>query len=101
MGDVAVAVMLAGSNNKPAWFYHRNGIVDVLRIDGKKVTKINEIEVGGLPEAAVFTPKVPISPTPANASRFRPSNIRAHEPELKHWSHAVDPRQAANCFALV
>ena len=28
----------------------------MLRIEGKKVTKIQEIEVGGLPEAAVFTP---------------------------------------------
>ena len=55
-GDVAVAVILAGSNNKPAYFYHRNGTVAVLRIDGKKVTKIKDIEVGGLPEAAVFTP---------------------------------------------
>ena len=55
-GDVAVAVILAGSNNKPAWFHQRNGRVDVLRIDGKKVTKIKEIEVGGLPEAAMFTP---------------------------------------------
>ena len=55
-GDVAVAVMLAGSNNKPAYFYHRNGSLAVLRIDGKKVTKINDIEVGGLPEAAAFTP---------------------------------------------
>jgi DNA-binding beta-propeller fold protein YncE len=27
-----------------------------LRIDGKKVTKIKEIEVGGLPEAVLFTP---------------------------------------------
>jgi DNA-binding beta-propeller fold protein YncE len=55
-GDVAVSVILAGSNNKPAYFYHRNGFVSVLRIDGKKVTKIKEVEVGGLPEAAVFTP---------------------------------------------
>jgi DNA-binding beta-propeller fold protein YncE len=55
-GDVAVAVMLAGSNNKPAYFYHRNGSLAVLRIDGKKVTKINDIEVGGLPEAVAFTP---------------------------------------------
>ena len=55
-GNVAVAVILAGSNNKPAYFYHRNGTVAVLRIDGKKVTKIKDIEVGGLPEAAVFTP---------------------------------------------
>jgi DNA-binding beta-propeller fold protein YncE len=55
-GDVAVSVILAASNNKPAWFYHRNGHVTVLKIDGKKVTAIKEIEVGGLPEAAAFTP---------------------------------------------
>jgi len=55
-GDVAASVILAGSNNKPAYFYHRNGFVSVLRIDGKKVSKVKEIEVGGLPEAAVFTP---------------------------------------------
>lgn len=28
----------------------------MLKIDGKKVTKTQDIEVGGLPEAAVFTP---------------------------------------------
>ena len=39
-----------------AYFYHKNGAVAVLRIDGKKVTKTQEIEVGGLPEAAMFTP---------------------------------------------
>jgi DNA-binding beta-propeller fold protein YncE len=55
-GDVAVSVILAGSNNKAAWYYHRNGHVTVLKIDGKKVTKLKEIEVGGLPEAAAFTP---------------------------------------------
>src|SRR3984893_8196833 len=55
-GDVAIAAILAGSNNKPAWFHHRNGYLSVLRIDGKKVAKTNEIEVGGLPEGAGFTP---------------------------------------------
>jgi DNA-binding beta-propeller fold protein YncE len=55
-GDVAVSVILAGSNNKAAWYYHRNGHVTVLKIDGKTVTKLKEIEVGGLPEAAAFTP---------------------------------------------
>jgi DNA-binding beta-propeller fold protein YncE len=55
-GNVAASVILAGSNNKPAFFYHRNGYVTVLGIDGKKVTKVKEIEVGGLPEAAAFTP---------------------------------------------
>jgi DNA-binding beta-propeller fold protein YncE len=55
-GDLAVAAILAGSNNKKAFFYHPHGSISVLRIDGKKVTKTQDIEVGGLPEAAVFTP---------------------------------------------
>jgi DNA-binding beta-propeller fold protein YncE len=56
-GDVAVAVLLRGSNvPKTAWFYHRNGSVVVLKIDGKTVTKVGEIEVGGLPEGVVFSP---------------------------------------------
>ena len=55
-GNVAVSLILAGSNNKPAYFYHRNGHLTVLRIDGKKVTKVKEIEVGALPEAICFTP---------------------------------------------
>jgi DNA-binding beta-propeller fold protein YncE len=55
-GDVAAAIILAGSNNKNAYFYHRNGTVAVLRIDGKKVTKVGDVEVGGLPEGAAFTP---------------------------------------------
>ena len=55
-GDLAVAVILRGSNMKNAYFYQKNGSVSVLKIDGKKVTKIGDIEVGGLPEAAQFTP---------------------------------------------
>lgn len=55
-GDVAVAVILRGSNMKNAYFYEKNGSISVLKIDGKKVSKIADIEVGGLPEAAVFTP---------------------------------------------
>ncbi len=55
-GDVAVAVILAGSNNKSAYFHKRNGYATVLRIDGKKVTKVGEVELGGLPEGAAFTP---------------------------------------------
>ena len=46
-GDVAVAIILAGSNNKSAYFYKRNGSVSVLRIAGKKVTKVGDVEVGG------------------------------------------------------
>ncbi len=55
-GNLAISMILAGSNNKPAYYYHRNGHATVLRIDGKKVTKVKEIEVGGLPEAVAFTP---------------------------------------------
>jgi DNA-binding beta-propeller fold protein YncE len=56
-GDVAVAAILRGSNAaKKAYFYQKNGSISVLKIDGKKVTKTQDIEVGGLPEAALFTP---------------------------------------------
>jgi DNA-binding beta-propeller fold protein YncE len=55
-GDLAVSVILRGSNMKKAFFHEKNGSVSVLKIDGKKVTKTGDIEVGGLPEAAVFTP---------------------------------------------
>ncbi|MDB5607865.1 MAG: hypothetical protein JWP25_4765 [Bradyrhizobium sp.] len=55
-GDLAAAVILRGSNMKNAFFHQKNGSVSVLKIDGKKVTKIQDIEVGGLPEAAQFTP---------------------------------------------
>jgi DNA-binding beta-propeller fold protein YncE len=56
-GNIAVALIQRGSEaDHKAYFYHKNGAVAVLRIDGKKVTKTQEIEVGGLPEAAMFTP---------------------------------------------
>jgi DNA-binding beta-propeller fold protein YncE len=55
-GDLAVSVILRGSNMRNAFFYKKNGSVSVLKIDGNKVTKTQDIEVGGLPEAAQFTP---------------------------------------------
>ena len=55
-GKFAVAVILRGSNSsKSAYFYNRNGSVVALRIEGKRVTRSNEIEVRGLPEGAVFS----------------------------------------------
>jgi DNA-binding beta-propeller fold protein YncE len=55
-GRHAVAVILRGSNaSKSAYFYNRNGSVVLLKIDGKKVTRGNEVEVRGLPEAAVWS----------------------------------------------
>jgi DNA-binding beta-propeller fold protein YncE len=56
-GEIAVAILLRGSNAaKSAFFYNRNGVVAVLRIDGKKITKVGEVEVRGLPEGVVFSP---------------------------------------------
>jgi DNA-binding beta-propeller fold protein YncE len=56
-GEIAVAMLLRGSNaSKSAHFYNRNGSVAVLKIDGKKVSKVGEVEVRGLPEGAVFSP---------------------------------------------
>ena len=56
-GDIAVAVDATGSNHpKSDWYYHPHGVVVVLKVDGKKVTPLNEIEVGALPEAVAFTP---------------------------------------------
>ncbi len=56
-GEIAVAMLLNGNDGpKTAWFYNRNGRVAVLKIDGKKVTKVGEVEVRGLPEGAVFSP---------------------------------------------
>lgn len=56
-GEIAVTMLIKGSkSDKNIWYYHRNGAVVVLKIDGKKVTKINEIEVRGDPEGAVFSP---------------------------------------------
>lgn len=55
-GTMAVALLLRGSDGaKNAFFYNKNGSVVAMRIDGKKVTKTNEVEVGGLPEGAVFS----------------------------------------------
>jgi DNA-binding beta-propeller fold protein YncE len=56
-GEIAVAVLLNGSAAVPkdAWFANPNGKVAVLRIDGKKVTKSGEVDVGGLPEGVVFS----------------------------------------------
>ena len=56
-GNIAVAVEATGSNHpKTDWYYHPHGVVTVLKVDGKKVTRLNDIEVGALPEAVGFTP---------------------------------------------
>jgi DNA-binding beta-propeller fold protein YncE len=55
-GNLAAVLNVDGSNLKQAWFYHPNGSVTVLRIQGKTVTPIKTIEVGAFPEPIAFTP---------------------------------------------
>ena len=56
-GDLAVAIEARGSNMpKTASFYHAAGAVTALKIEGKKVTNVGSINVGGLPEAVAFSP---------------------------------------------
>ncbi len=55
-GDLAVVASVRGSNKKGSWFYHPNGLVTILGIEGKQVRKLKEIEVGSTPEAVAFTP---------------------------------------------
>ena len=56
-GGLAVTIEARGSNMpRTAFFHHSAGAVTALKIDGKKVAKTGEINVGGLPEGAVFSP---------------------------------------------
>jgi DNA-binding beta-propeller fold protein YncE len=55
-GGAAAAILRGGNAAKTAYFYHKTGTVAVLKIDGKTVTHIKDVEVGGLPEAVCFTP---------------------------------------------
>ncbi len=57
-GRIALTVNLNGSGAGPksAWYHHRNATVTVLGIDGKKVRRVGEVEVGGLAEGAAFSP---------------------------------------------
>jgi DNA-binding beta-propeller fold protein YncE len=55
-GDLAVVANVNASNNPATWFYHKNGTVTILRIQGQKVTAIKTIDVGRVPEAVAFAP---------------------------------------------
>ena len=55
-GDLASAILVAGNSNKKAFFSRTGGTAVVLKIDGKKVTKLTEIPVGGLAEGVAFSP---------------------------------------------
>src|SRR5271165_1749504 len=56
-GDLAVSIEARGSNMpKTAFFHHPGGAVTALKIDGKRVTNVGDINVGGLPEGVAFSP---------------------------------------------
>ena len=55
-GKFAVAALLRGGiADKKAFFYTRNGTVALLKIDGKKVTHVHDIEVRAVPEGIVWS----------------------------------------------
>ena len=56
-GRIAVTGNLNGSDAPPdAFFYKPNGSITVLSIEGKKVTKLQEITLGPITEALAFSP---------------------------------------------
>jgi len=57
-GGYAASIILNGVGNVPktAFFHHDHSYVSLLKIDGKKVRKVSETELGGLTEGAAFSP---------------------------------------------
>jgi DNA-binding beta-propeller fold protein YncE len=57
-GGYAASIILNGVGNVPktAFFHHDRSYVSLLKIDGKKVRKVSETELGGLTEGAAFSP---------------------------------------------
>ena len=56
-GKLAVSVVLNGAGNVPkaAFFHHDHSYLAILKIDGKKVTKVGEMPVGQLAEGIAFS----------------------------------------------
>jgi DNA-binding beta-propeller fold protein YncE len=56
-GKIAVAALLGGSDAPPdAFFLNKRGRIVILSIEGKKVTRLEDIELGGVPESLAFSP---------------------------------------------
>ncbi len=57
-GTLAVSVILNGAGNvaKSAFFHHDHSYLSILKIEGKKVQKVGEAEVGQLAEGLAFSP---------------------------------------------
>ena len=58
VGGYAVSLLTNGAGNVPqdAFFHHDHSIAVLLRIKGKKVSKVSETEVGKLAEGIAFSP---------------------------------------------
>jgi DNA-binding beta-propeller fold protein YncE len=55
-GRFAAAALLRGNNSdKKAFFYRPNGAIALLKIDGKNVSRVQYIDVRGLPEGVVWS----------------------------------------------
>ena len=54
-GNLAITLLRGSDQTWNSWYYNRNGSVVILKIDGKKVTKLDEVEVRGLPEELVWS----------------------------------------------
>jgi len=55
--NLAVSLILNGGNTaKNAFFHHDYSYVSILKIDGKKVTKVGEAKVGDFAEGTAFSP---------------------------------------------
>jgi len=56
-GKLAISVILNGAGNVPktAFFHHDHSYLAILKVDGKKVTKVGEMPVGQLAEGIAFS----------------------------------------------
>lgn len=56
-GQIAVVGLLDGGEGlHDAFYHHPRGRIVVLGIDGKKVSRLQEITLGGVPERLAFSP---------------------------------------------
>jgi DNA-binding beta-propeller fold protein YncE len=57
-GDYVAVVILNGTGNVPknAFFHRDHAYVSLLKVEGKKVRKVSQTEVGGLAEGVAFSP---------------------------------------------
>jgi DNA-binding beta-propeller fold protein YncE len=56
-GGYAVEVILNGANlSHDKFYYHPRSYVSLLKVEGKKVRKVSQTDVGGLAEGVAFSP---------------------------------------------